>query len=232
MPDFNKIDFGNKLKSARIKKELSLEYVGRKIGKNSTTIGRYERGEIIPNAETLSKLCGILDIYSNDLYKTDEMNIANIENSKNPFKSNKLYLYYQGFIGKKKLGKFKFIMDLKETDTYIEVKISDYKTRKTILIGYMLADNYIATIRTENYKANYPRLETNQIILNISGGTNGLIRGVMMCTNGEYVPNIKKCIVSKKDLQFNEKIINYLKLDNYEKKRILKKGIWQVNISK
>ena len=90
----------------------------------------------------------------------------------------------------------------------------------------------MATIRTENYKANYPRLETNQIILNISGGTNGLIRGVMMCTNGEYVPNIKKCIVSKKDLQFNEEIINYLKLDNYEKKRILKNGIWQVNISK
>lgn len=232
MPDFNKIDFGNKLKSARIKKELSLEYVGRKIGKNSTTIGRYERGEIIPNAETLSKLCGILDIYSNDLYKTDEMNIANIENSKNPFKSNKLYLYYQGFIGKKKLGKFKFIMDLKETDTYIEVKISDYKTRKTILIGYMLADNYIATIRTENYKANYPRLETNQIILNISGGTNGLIRGIMLCTNGEYVPNIKKCIVSKKDLSFNEDILNYLKLDDDERKRFLKTNIWQANISR
>ena len=53
-----------------------------------------------------------------------------------------------------------------------------------------------------------------------------------MCTNGEYVPNIKKCIVSKKDLQFNEEIINYLKLDDYEKKRILKNGIWQVNISK
>lgn len=232
MPDFNKIDFGNKLKSARIKNELSLEYVGRKIGKNSTTIGRYERGEIIPNAEILSKLCGILEIYSNDLYNTDEMNIANIENSKNPFKSNKLYLYYQGFIGTKKLGKFKFIMDLKETDTYIEVKISDYKTRKTILIGYMLADNYIATIRTENYKANYPRLETNQIILNISGGTENIVKGMMMCTNGEYVPNIKKCLVSKKDLIFTDQMLEMLKLTDEEKKGILDNDIWKANISR
>lgn len=35
----------------------------------------------------------------------------------------------------------------------------------------MLADNFIVTIRTENFKPNYPRLETNQIILNISDGT-------------------------------------------------------------
>ena len=90
----------------------------------------------------------------------------------------------------------------------------------------------MVTIRTENYKANYPRLETNQIILNISGGTNGLIRGIMLCTNGEYVPNIKKCIVSKKDLSFNEDILNYLKLDDDERKRFLKTNIWQANISR
>ena len=38
MVNFNNIEFGNKLKSARIKKELSLEYVGKKIGKNLTGI--------------------------------------------------------------------------------------------------------------------------------------------------------------------------------------------------
>lgn len=54
----------------------------------------------------------------------------------------------------------------------------------------------------------------------------------MLCTNGEYVPNIKKCIVSKKDMIFNDDILNYLKLDADEKKRFLKNNIWQVNISR
>lgn len=232
MSEFNKIEFGNNLRSARIKKELSLEYVGKKIGKTSTTVGRYERGEIIPNAKIIDKLCDVLEIYNRDLYTKSKSNIVNTENSKNPFKSNKLYLYYQGFTGKRKLGKFKFVIDLVETANYVEVKISDYKTRKTILIGFMVADNYIATIRTENFKPNYPRLETNQIILNISGGTENIVKGMMMCTNGEYVPNIKKCLVSKKDLVFSDEMLDLLKITDEEKESILKNNIWQANISK
>ncbi len=232
MLEFNKKDFGKKLKEARKLKDYSLEYVAMKTGKTPSTISRYECGKIIPNAKILNKLCNILDIYYDDLYKEIPEKIINVNNSQNPFNINKLYLYYLGYRSKNKIDKFKLIINLKEKNNYVEVKISDYKTKKIILIGHILSDTFIATIRTENYKSNYPRLETNQIILNISGGTNGLIRGVMMCTNGEYVPNIKKCIVSKKDLQFNEEIINYLKLDDYEKKRILKNGIWQVNISK
>jgi len=231
MSEFNKIEFGNKLRSARLKKELSLAYVGMKIGKSSTTVGRYERGEIIPDAQVVNKLCDVLEIYNGDLYTTSKLNVANIENSKNPFKSNKLYLYYHGFTGKKKLGKFKLIIDLNETPNYIEVKISDYKTRKTILIGYMIADNYIATIRTENYKPNYPRLETNQIILNISGGTENIVKGIMMCTNGEYIPNIKKCLISKTDLVFSDEMLELLKITDEEKEAIYKNDIWQVNIS-
>ena len=232
MKQFNKIEFGNKLRFARLKKEVSLEYVGRKIGKSSTTVGRYERGEVIPNAKILSKLCDVLDIYNGDLYAEDSDNIINIENSKNPFKTNKLYLYYQGFVGKKKLGKFKFIMELNECNNFIEVRISDYKTKKTILIGSMLADNYIVTIRTENFKANYPRLETNQIILNISDGTENIIKGMMMCTNGEYVPNIKKCLVSKKDLIFTDEMLKMLLMTEEEKEGILKNNIWQADISR
>lgn len=232
MNEFNKIEFGNKLRSARIKKELSLEYVGKKIGKNSTTVGRYERGEIIPNAKIIDKLCGVLEIYNGDLYTKNERYIINSENSKNPFKSNKLYLYYHGFTGKRKLGKFKFIIDLTETQNYIEVKISDYKTRKTILIGFMIADDYIVTIRTENFKPNYPRLETNQIILNISGGTENIVKGMMMCTNGEYIPNIKKCLISKKDLVFTDEMLDLLKITDEEKECIMNNNIWQANISK
>lgn len=232
MIQFNKIEFGKKLREARVKKEFSLEYIAKLLNKAPSTISRYEKGEIIPNAQVLNKLCDVLDIYYGDLYSENPERIVNAENSKNPFKVDRLYLYYLGYRTKNKIDTFKLIIDFKEKTNYVEVKISNYETKKTILIGHILADDFIVTIRTENYKANYPRLETNQIILNISGGTNGLMRGMMMCTNGEYVPNIKKCVVSKKDLAFNDEILNYLKIDENEKKRFLKNDIWQGNISR
>lgn len=229
---FNKIEFGNKLKEARIKKELSLRYIAKMLGKAPSTISRYEKGVIIPSAKEISKLCEILDIYKGELYEENEEKILNLDNSKNPFKVNKLYLYYLGYTSKTKIGKFKLVIDLKERSNYIEVMISDFKTNKIILKGHLLADDFIATIRTENYKTNYPRLETNQIILNISGGTEDVIRGIMLCTNGEYIPNVKKCLVTKKNLVFDDDLIKMLELDETEKKQLLKTGIWKANISK
>ena len=229
---FNKIEFGNKLKEARIKKELSLRYIAKMLGKAPSTISRYEKGVIIPSAKEISKLCEILDIYKGELYEENEEKILNLDNSKNPFKVNKLYLYYLGYTSKTKIGKFKLVIDLKEKSNYIEVMISDFKTNKIILKGHLLADDFIATIRTENYKTNYPRLETNQIILNISGGTEDVIRGIMLCTNGEYIPNVKKCLVTKKKLVFDDDLIKMLELDETEKKQLLKTGIWKANISK
>ena len=62
---------------------------------------------------------------------------------------------------------------------------------------------------------------------------------LLMFGQGSHV-NISNCVFQLNDydsiIDFytanNEEIINYLKLDDYEKKRILKNGIWQVNISK
>ena len=179
MGKFNKEEFGNKLRSARLQNGLSLEYVAKKLGKSHVSVIRYEKGEVIPNAETLNTLCEIYNIYNGDLYNiTKDENIVNLENSNNPFKVNKLYLYYKGYIGKRKLGKFKFVIDIEEKSDFVEVRISDYKSKKTILIGHMLADDNIATIRTENYKPNCPRLETNQIIINISDGARQIHCGV------------------------------------------------------
>lgn len=230
MLTFNSIEFGNTLRTARVKKQLSLEYIGRKVGKNGTTIGRYEKGEIIPDAEVLNKICILLDIYTGDLYTAPVNNIINMENSKNPFQVDKLYLYYKGYVRKKKIGKYKFVIDLIENKDFIEVKISDYKTKKIILIGTMLADNNIVSIRTENYKPNFPRLETNQIIANISEGTNGIILGTMLCTNGNYVPNVKKCLISKRDLIFTDKMLEMLTVSEEEKLNIQKDDIWLIDI--
>lgn len=123
------------------------------------------------------------------------------------------------------------IIDLEEKKNFVEVKIS-YEN-KVILIGHIISDSFIATIRTENYKSNRHRLETNQIILGISGGTNGLVRGMMFCTDDKYVPNVKKVVVSKKEFPKDAKqLLEYFELDNTEKKLIQKTGIWQANISR
>ena len=55
----------------------------------------------------------------------------------------------------------------------------------------------------------------------------------MLCTDDKYVPNLKKVVVSKKEIQSNNKeLLEYLKLDEEEKKKILKNNIWQGNISR
>lgn len=94
----------------------------------------------------------------------------------------------------------------------------------------MLADDNMVSIRTENYKPNCPRLETNQIIVNISAGTTGILLGIMTCTNGNYVPNIKKCLISKKDLIFTDEMISILDLSKEEQDNILNDSIWLADI--
>lgn len=233
MVQFNKIEFGNKLREARLQKNYTLKYVGKMIGKDLSTVIKYETGEVIPNADVLSKLCDVLDIYYGDLYAENTQKIVNMENSINPFKVNRLYLYYLSFKNKAKtqIETFKLVIDLEDKPNFVEVKIS-YEN-KVILIGHIVSDSFIATIRTENYKANRPRLETNQIILDISGGTNDLVRGMMLCTDDKYVPTVKKVVVSKKDVSKDDKqLLEYFKLDNTEKKTIQKTEIWRGNISR
>ena len=93
MPKFNKEDFGNNLKKARKIKGLTQENLASIIGKNETTIGRFENGKLLPNAEEISLLCDELEISEYELFRSNADNITNVENSKNPFKSKELYLY-------------------------------------------------------------------------------------------------------------------------------------------
>ena len=67
---FNKKDFGIKIKVARKSRGLSQENLGKAIGKNATTIGRYESGEIMPDAEQISLICDELGIAEYELFDT------------------------------------------------------------------------------------------------------------------------------------------------------------------
>ncbi len=228
-------ELGNKLKYARKKHDFSLAYVGKMINKSESIVSRYESGDIIPDAEVLKDLCNLLEIYTGDLFTTDEDHkIVNEENNNNPFGINRVYLYYLGYKANRKhtLTKYKLTVDIDDKKDFVEVRISSYNTSTIVLIGHMESDNSICTIRTSNYKPEFVRFEANQIILNISGGTNGLVRGVMLCTDGLYVPNMKKVLVSKKDLPFSEDMEKALKLTQEEIDNIVEDNIWQADIQR
>lgn len=54
--------FNEKLKAARKQKGLSQAALGKLLGVQAQTIGRWETGKSEPNLETINKLCEILNI--------------------------------------------------------------------------------------------------------------------------------------------------------------------------
>lgn len=229
MAEFNKKEFGEKLRNVRKSKGLSLENIGKAIGKNATTVGRYESGEILPDAEQIYLLCNELELSENELFNRSK--IQNIENSKNPFEVNTLFLYYIAYFPKTdRYDKGKFKLIITEKEDMCQVDMVDYKTDKIYLSGYVLADSNIAVFVLENYKPNNLRLEITEIILNIARGTNELMLGSLHCTNGNYVPSNRKCIISKKDLDFSDDMLERLKITKSELDELTEKNILYLDV--
>ena len=106
----------------------------------------------------------------------------------------------------------------------------DYKTDKIYLSGHILADSNIAIFLLENYKPVSPRLEVTEIILNISDCMDRLMFGTLTSTNGNYVPSIRKCIISKEDVEYDDKIEEFLQISNKDKDVLLKENVLYVDI--
>lgn len=230
MGRFNKKEFGSKIREIRKSRGFSLENLGNELNKTPSTIARYENGEILPDAETISLLCEELQISEYELFNTP-IKLNNKEKSKNPFGVNTLYLYYKAFFtSTKKFGKGKFKLNIIEKEDLCKVDFVDYKTNKIYMSGHIVADDNICVFILENYKPNSPRLEVTEIILNISNGMDKPMLGTLYCTNGKYIPSIRKCIISKKDLEFNEIIQNKLKINTDNKKQLEQEDVLYVEI--
>lgn len=230
MGRFNRKEFGERLKTYRKAKGFSLDYVGYKINKNATTIGRYENAEIMPDAETISLICDVLGISEYELFKNNA-SINNKENSINPFNTDKLYLYYNAYYKKSdKYDKGKFVLNIIEKDGVCKVDMVDYKTNKIYLSGYMLADTNIAIFILENYKETNLRLEVTEIILNIARGTRTLMMGTLNCTNGYYIPSLRKCLISTNDLEFTDEMYDKIKITDKELDELKEKNIWYADV--
>ena len=231
MPSFDKKDFGENIRKFRRIKGLSQENLAMVLNKTSATIARYENGEIIPNAEQIHLICNELGIYEYELFNSTRK-ITNIENSSNPFNTDMIYLYYIAYYPKsKKYDKGKFRLKLIQKPDLCKVDFMDYKKDFIYLTGYLQADNHIAVFVFENYKENNLRFELSYIIVNIARGTNKLMLGTFHCTNGQYIPSIRKCIVSKKDIEFTDELLEKLKITDIEKENLNKTDILYLDIT-
>ena len=230
MGRFNKEEFGMRIKEARKNKGLSTENLAMMLKKSQSTITWYESGEILPDAETISLICDELEITENDLFNSNEK-INNKDMSKNPFGVKTLYLYYRAFnrpTNKFVRGKFKLL--LREKDNMCKVDMVDYKTNKIYLSGNLLADTHLAIFLLENYKPSSPRLEVTEIILNISDCMDRLMFGSLCCTNHKYIPSLRKCIISKEDVDYDDKIEKMLEISEIDKEHLERENVFYIDI--
>ena len=230
MAEFNKSEFGERLKKFRKIKGLSQDNLAMTIGKNASTIARFESGELIPNAEQIFLLCRELEINESELFTLNNKFINKAEN-KNPFETNTLYIYYNGYYpSSKKFDKCKFKINIVKKSNYCELEFVDYKTDKIYMTGYIETDNFMAFLHFNNYKPTSTRLECTQIDINIANGTNRLMKGILFCTNGKYEPSSRKCFISKNDLEFTDEMLKDLKITNTEFEKMKEVNICYLDI--
>ena len=231
MSSFNKKEFGENIRKFRKAKGLSQENLAMAINKTPATIARYENGEIIPNAEQIYLICNELGIYEYELFNNTRK-ITNTENCINPFNTDILYIYYIAYYPKsKKYDKAKFRLKLTQKPDLCRVDFMEYKQEYIYLSGYLQADHHMAVFVFENYKENNLRFELSHIILNIVNGTDKLMLGTFHCTNGEYTPSIRKCIVSKNDIEFTDDLLDKLKITEAEKENLNEHNILYLDIT-
>ena len=231
MSSFDKKEFGENIRKYRKAKGLSQENLAMAIHKTPATIARYENGEITPNAEQIHLICNELGIYEYELFNSTRK-ITNIENSNNPFNTDILYLYYIAYYPKsKKYNKAKFRLKLIQKPDICKVDFMEYQKDFIYLSGYLQADSNIAVFVFENYKENNLRFELSHLIVNIARGTNNLMLGTFHCTNGQYMPSIRKCIISKKDVDFTDALLDRLKITEVEKERLNATNILYLDIT-
>ena len=93
MYDLSNIKIGDKIKSLRISRGLSLEALGSKVCKTKATISKYEKNEISLDVFTLLEICNALDCnISSIIAENDDK--PNTPSIINPFDCDKLYIYY------------------------------------------------------------------------------------------------------------------------------------------
>jgi len=231
MPEFDNKDFGERLKNYRIQKGLSQENIAQVLGKNKATVSRYEKGELLPNVAELSIICKELGIYEAELFGNEVNRTMQNNKSKNPFGTDKLYVYFNAYnFRTKRFAPDKYILELEQKQNICKAKFVDYHDKRIYSEGYLICNDEIAFAVMENYRPTSARIDVPVIEINICNGMDGLMLGGYFGTNAKCEPSLRKCYISKKDVEFTDEMFEQLKLNENEREILEKQNALYLDI--
>lgn len=231
MSEFDSKDFGERIRNYRIKKGLSQDNLATSINKTKATISRYESGELIPDVRDISIICEELGIYEADLFANDTNRTTQHNKSKNPFNTDKLYVYFNAYnFRTQKFAPDKYILELEQKQNICKAKFIDYHDKRIYSEGYLICNDEIVFCVMENYKPTSTRIDASILEINICNGTNNLMLGGYFGTNAKCEPSLRKCFFSKKNVDFTDEMFEQLKLNENEKEILNKQNALYLDI--
>lgn len=227
MYEIDYLNIGESLKRYRKLNHYSLENVGNKICKTKATVSKYEKGEIIPDLLTILELCNVFNIDISSLLRKASNNASLLPKLSN----DKLYLYY--------------LTDKKVITSIINIIITPDGEYKAILYngvkkntqnyayyyeGDIEYSEYSTYINLKNLNSNKFSLERVHIIISLP------LSNTINCCNcfisgmtPNFLPIIKRGLVSSTPLNIDKKYIDKLKISKQEISQIINDNAWILN---
>ncbi len=231
MVEFDSKDFGERLKNYRIKKGLSQENIAASLNKSKAIVSRYESGKVLPDVKDISIICNVLGIYESELFDNNVVKTMQQDKSKNPFNTNKLYVYFNAYnFRTKKFAPDKYVLELEQKQDICKSRFVDYHDNRIYSEGFIVGNEELVFVVMENYKPLNTRIDVCTLEINIGNGTDTLMLGGYFGTNARGEPSLRKCFVSKRNIEFTEEMFEKLKLNENEREIIDKQNAMYLDI--
>lgn len=199
-------DFEERLTNYRIQKDLSQEDVA-------------------------TSICETLGIYEADLYGNDTNQTTLHNKSKNPFGTEKLYVYFNAYNYRtKKFAPDKYVLELDQKQNICKAKFVDYHDKRIYLEEYWICNDENVFAVMENYKPTSSQVDVAVLEINICNSTDNLMLGDYFGTNAKCEHNLRKCYFSKKSVDFTNKMFKQLKLNENEQEILNKQNALYLDI--
>ena len=226
-------NLGEIIKMHRKLKKLSLNEFGDLIGKTKSTVCRYESNEIIPDCLVILEICEALNLDITEFFNT-ERKIK--ECSMNPFKTDKMYLYYIGFSKKLVTSSIEIINVNGEYKVVLKNAINrnDNENNAYSYSGVLESNGIVTFINLMNAGDN-KKFERIQITINNQFAHNDCYYGNITATKNDNLPTNRKCMICSKsvdDMSREEKkeIFERLKISKKELENIKKNFYWDPEV--
>ena len=228
-------NLGEIIKMHRKLKKLSLNEFGDLIGKTKSTVCRYESNEIIPDCLVILEICEALNLDITEFYNT-ERKIK--ECSMNPFKTDKLYLYYIGFSKKLVTSSIEIINVNGEYKVVLKNAINrnDNENNAYSYSGVLESNGIVTFINLKNAGDN-KKFERIQITINNQFAHNDCYYGNITATKNDNLPTNRKCMICSKSVdemsrEEKKEIFERLKISKKELENIKKNFYWDPELRK